>query len=390
MPAPPEDNRKPPVNIPDPDLNPMTNTLLAQNMGRWAEVYFTTPAEKRDEAVQELLRELKTGKRGPRQTPTETPITAAEEEILDAKAKLLELEKKMAQSNSSPSGGMNAPVVVEPSGTEDLVCPACLSKNKARQRFCGLCGFSFIAGGGVEHPAQAPPPSLSSPVAEPMREGNDWSWLHEKNLSQLQHPQREGGAWKYVLVLLLLLAACIAGYFWWRSSVTKKSVSGTGSTAAVQTGTENETSSTSDGKESRSELNRVPDRAATKAAESHHDTTGMRPSTSTPSERNGSFKSAPAHAQVSVGQQGVQELEKGRDYLDGRGVPKDSTLAAKWLWKAVAKQNTEAAVILSQLYVSGNGVPKSCDQARLLLTAVAKRGSDEARQKLKDVAINCH
>jgi TPR repeat protein len=86
----------------------------------------------------------------------------------------------------------------------------------------------------------------------------------------------------------------------------------------------------------------------------------------------------------------VQELEKGRDYLEGRGVPKDSTLAAKWLWKSVAKQNTEATVILSQLYVSGNGVPKSCDQARLLLSAVAEKGSDGARQQLKDVVASCH
>jgi hypothetical protein len=389
VPAPPEDDRKLPENSPDADLNPMTNTLLAQNMGRWAEVYFTTPPEKRDEAVQELLRELKTGERGPRQTPTEAPITATEEEILNAKAKLLELEKQKAQPNTSRNAAVTAPALIEPSAPEDLVCPACLSKNKAHQRFCGLCGLSLITGRDAEHQPQAPPPSSSSAAAEPMREGNDWSWLHERNLSELGHPQGEGGAWKYVLVLLLLLAACIAGYLWWRNNVRSNGVSGMSSSAVVQRETENQTSSTAEGKNSRSELSRVPDRSQTKATEPHHDTSGTPVSTPPRSQPASSSNSTPAHAQGSVAEQGVQELEKGRDYLEGRGVPKDSTLAAKWLWKSVAKQNTEATVILSQLYVSGNGVPKSCDQARLLLSAVAEKGSDGASQQLKDVVARC-
>ena len=44
--------------LPRPELNPLVNPLLADNMGRWAEVYFTSPPEKREEAVIELLREL--------------------------------------------------------------------------------------------------------------------------------------------------------------------------------------------------------------------------------------------------------------------------------------------------------------------------------------------
>src|ERR1700684_1968607 len=44
--------------LPDPELNPLVNPLLAAHMGRWAEVYFTNPPEKREQAVSELLREL--------------------------------------------------------------------------------------------------------------------------------------------------------------------------------------------------------------------------------------------------------------------------------------------------------------------------------------------
>ena len=54
---------------------------------------------------------------------------------------------------------------------------------------------------------------------------------------------------------------------------------------------------------------------------------------------------------------------------------RDSSEAAKLLWKAVSKQNATAAVLLSDLYLRGDGVPRSCDQARLLLVAAAKRGS---------------
>ena len=51
--------------LPDPELNPLLNPLLGAHMGRWAEVYFTNPPEKREEAVTELLRELESGSSAP-------------------------------------------------------------------------------------------------------------------------------------------------------------------------------------------------------------------------------------------------------------------------------------------------------------------------------------
>ncbi len=44
--------------LPRPELNPLLNPILADNMGRWAEVYFKAPQERREEAVLELIREL--------------------------------------------------------------------------------------------------------------------------------------------------------------------------------------------------------------------------------------------------------------------------------------------------------------------------------------------
>ena len=64
---------------------------------------------------------------------------------------------------------------------------------------------------------------------------------------------------------------------------------------------------------------------------------------------------------------------------------RDSSEAAKLLWKAVRKQNATAAVLLSGLYLRGDGVPRSCDQARLLLIAAARRGAPQAAQPLRDL-----
>ena len=40
-------------------------------------------------------------------------------------------------------------------------------------------------------------------------------------------------------------------------------------------------------------------------------------------------------------------------------------------------ENTRANVLLADLFLLGDGVPKSCDQARLLLVAAAKKGRPE-------------
>src|ERR1700727_167723 len=63
-----------PSTLPQAELNPLLNPLLSQNMGRWAEVYFTSPPEKREQAVQELLRDLESQRAAGEDTiPTKAP-----------------------------------------------------------------------------------------------------------------------------------------------------------------------------------------------------------------------------------------------------------------------------------------------------------------------------
>lgn len=55
------------------------------------------------------------------------------------------------------------------------------------------------------------------------------------------------------------------------------------------------------------------------------------------------------------------------------------------LWSAVASGDSSAEVDLARLYLKGEGVPRNCEQAKVLLRAAAKGGSAEARQQLKQL-----
>ncbi len=63
----------------------------------------------------------------------------------------------------------------------------------------------------------------------------------------------------------------------------------------------------------------------------------------------------------------------------------DPSIVAQRLWSAVGQGDTTAEVALAQLYLRGDGVPRDCDRARLLLGAAAKQGSKEAVVALKNL-----
>src|SRR3977135_1497480 len=78
------------------ELNPLQNPILGKNLGRWAQVYFTNPPEKREQAVVELLRELEKG------------------------------------AVAAPNGSGTR---LEDGGP---LCPVCRRENEPGQKFCGL------------------------------------------------------------------------------------------------------------------------------------------------------------------------------------------------------------------------------------------------------------
>jgi TPR repeat protein len=71
--------------------------------------------------------------------------------------------------------------------------------------------------------------------------------------------------------------------------------------------------------------------------------------------------------------------------LNGRNGRRDPATAARLLWAAVGKENTSAILLLSDMYMIGDGVPKSCDQAKVLLYVAARKHNVQAADKLRNL-----
>jgi hypothetical protein len=89
--------------------------------------------------------------------------------------------------------------------------------------------------------------------------------------------------------------------------------------------------------------------------------------------------STPVDAAAEPGQ---QELQAARSILRGESREAEVPDAVRLLWAAVEKGSTSAEVSLAELYRTGRGVSKNCDQTRILLTAAANRGNPEAKRQL--------
>jgi TPR repeat protein len=89
---------------------------------------------------------------------------------------------------------------------------------------------------------------------------------------------------------------------------------------------------------------------------------------------------------------GIKELAMAERYLNGKsGQGRDSSEAAKWLWKSIARDNGQATLLLADLYLRGDGVSKNCEQGRVLLDSAARKGVAGAGERLRNLqAFGCH
>jgi hypothetical protein len=83
---------------------------------------------------------------------------------------------------------------------------------------------------------------------------------------------------------------------------------------------------------------------------------------------------------------GQNEFNAARDILRGKNRQQDLARAVDLLWSGVRKGYVPAEVTLADLFRRGDGVEKNCDQARVLLVAASKKGSNDARQMLEKMA----
>jgi hypothetical protein len=359
---------------PKSDLNPLLNPVLEENLGRWAQVYFTNPPEKRERAVMDLLRELET------RTPEQAAELPGPESV---------------NRNAGPN-------------PEKMQCTICNAENLPEQRFCGFCGTPLRAQRvPAAEPSQSAPNGMSflglssAPSAPPE---SDLAFLREKSFEQSYY-EPESGTHRagYIITALILLIAGIGYLNWpvvrahvpaaWQPWAQRR----TAATVAPPTSTKLPEAAARDS----APVNPSPTMPAQPSPQA---TAGVRqeppvaalantqhtPASASADSTAGKVKLASdAHASHVAAADGTQELLVAQHYLHEGSTPANNAEAARWLWKSVGKQNPQAALLLANMYARGDGVSKSCDQARILLGAAAKKGAPGAAANLRNLESGC-
>ena len=398
-------------------------------MGRWAEVYFTTPPEKRQEAVQQLLREL----------------------AADSKAERATIENHHERVESPD------PVMESRSWSDVLplpvVCRQCGEESPGSQKYCGSCGAVLPEGTPLpssvapawefqtahSSPKEAPFAPSASSIGSASRSAS----LNASNDKEDFRPVAEDAprfipeyepvhyrSRLYVGAALAVLIGLLVFVAWRNNAVssdgTAPGVHHPGSLPPLPPSTQPTASSSPQvsGRKApppqsppvASTPHQLRNRAAAPAPQSPaaSQVSGTPPAksaqtTAPPAQfRNRTVAPpprSPAGPQLAAnraplaentgipgtGGDGSDELAVAQSYLKGRhGAPRDSTEAVRWLWRSVAKQNATATLLLSDFYLRGDGVSKSCDQARLLLDAAARKGKAAAGERLRNLqAFGC-
>jgi hypothetical protein len=389
-------------------------------MGRWAEVYFTSAPEKREEAVLELLRELEARNS----------------------------ERVTSSTQAAPAVQRRTPAaIVDNAATESTQvdlrhCPTCDHENPLTHQFCGMCGslldgavpeqlgndeleealasrdgedgpHTFYAASEAEFPkrVEEQPVSSADVSARNPYDLSLFQGLREKETAGDFDNDAPSVRYRYYIGALLAILILALGYMAWSGSSANQNAQGA-PPPAPPAAAESATTPANKSTES-SSSNAAKDVETGKAHPAADNATA--PSTPKPAETlkpglraanadhvptSTPASTSPAHALLpnqpavpnsgppsSMGN-GSEEFAIAQRYLASQ--PRDSAEAAKWLWKAMAKHNGPSMVALADLYLKGDGVSKNCDQARVLLDSAAQRGMAGAGQRLRNLqAFGC-
>jgi hypothetical protein len=321
------------------ELNPLTNPLLERNLGRWAKVYFSNPPAKRNQAVNNLLEEI------------------------------------MRESGTARSVEPGRPYFARDPSYQGGVCVACQRQNPPGHKFCSRCG-EVLAPAQIESRENPASPPLATEATSP-RLTNDMQWLRERAFAGIDGsdvPQKR--TWKYLVGAFAIVLAGFAYLQWTAGSHVVPTPAAPQAASEISLPAENS---------SPAEAARPAETITPESKVGVQNTAALKPAhdrTPVPSGLQPAAQKSPL-LDAAVPGDGSSDLRLAQRYLGGGMGARDSSEAAKLLWKAVSKQNATAAVLLSDLYLRGDGVPKSCDQARLLLLAAAKRGAPQAAQQLQ-------
>jgi len=395
--------------LPDPELNPLLNPILAAHMGRWAEVYFTTPPERRGQAISELLQQLKSipAPEAGAVAAIKTENKAEKVETEDA-----EIEIKKEQIPRAPG-----PSEAEASAA---TCGSCAYENSPGQFFCGRCGAplrtlpeksspvaettsgtkaiwseaqagddfgeDFYDEFGIDTAITAAAATGSHDAPEP-----DWMQLRRDLPGFIANAEAQPARNPYRVyiggVLAILLVALV--YMGWRGTKTISGAAKQPSAPAIASPAQ----PTPVSEEPAATENTLPQLTAPASPVRSKKKSESRPQPDQAAASQPAPEIAPAAADsaVAAAPAGNGDMAQAEKYLNGtRGTPRDTKEAVPLLWKAVGKGNLAATLALSDLYLRGDGVPKSCDQARLLLDVAAKKGGAAAAERLHNLqAFGC-
>jgi len=419
-----------PSTLPAPELNPLVNPVLGQNMGRWAEVYFTNPPEKREQAVIELLRELQ----GENSKPEETIVTPRSSVKEQASERIL--------AHAGQIGG------AQPTEFQTLVrCHVCGRENPISHRFCGICGRPVAEQRAVAdlhvsdlhiadlHLEDLPQDESSRlaprnepkfvpaqrAVYEPALRTNDLSLFQssrddyrDDSSDEIFHYPSASRSYRVYVGIALAIVIFVLGYMAWRSMqatsqnahveppappaiTTQPAAPAPTPPSASKTDapkTDTPKTDTPEGAASANTQTAVPSLSDSKSEEPDARTSIHKTGTSSRKIASAAPPMTPIaekEPQVRTAGNGAEELATAQGYLNGaNGQERNRTEAAKWLWKSVAKHNADATLQLADLYLKGEGVRKNCDQARVLLDAAARKGMKDAGQRLRHLqAFGC-
>jgi hypothetical protein len=382
--------------LPKAELNPLTNPALERNLSRWAEAYFSNPPGKREQAISRLLQEIKN---------ETSEILIAEQARLEAVGSE---EKKSGDTSSSQARSVDELFSETGSARNKsqenisaqphrVVCPSCQFQNPLGHRYCGECGALLfgvpaIPGNGVA--ASAAPTTRAAPEAAPSVRpftappDSEVQWLRERNLGTLYavEPASSRG-WKYAFGGLVIVLAGFA-YLQWGSRLPSWIASPAATVAPAAKTAAQPTPGPAEAIPAPSVAAKPSGPAKPndhQPARSVRNSSPLREGIQPAAQKSSLLGNPPAPKPPDVANGGSADLQLAQRYLEGSMGARDSAEAAKLLWKAVRQENTAAAVLLSELYARGDGVPKSCDQARLLLVAAAKHGLPQAAEQLRNL-----
>jgi hypothetical protein len=369
----PSDESSSSNRVQNAELNPLLNPLLADNMGKWAEVYFTNPPEKRDQAVLALLRELEAQNPG-RQTASGEPVAPAETEVVH--------------------------------------CQRCGRDNPVTHRFCGMCGAILWSGDPTRQEQPSPSgyreePAEADQAAEGFFSGYEPAATNSlslfRSVAQKDYDDEESGyearpapSYRFYIGAVLAVVLLVLGYTAWRSAQSSQNPDESSAAPPVTREASPESAAPAAQPGRTPDANKTPEKAApSKAPEAAAGNEKAPPDAKSKAAR----ASTAPEAAVSASQPGAsaengkgsEELATAMRYLYGtQGEGEDKAEAAKWLWKSISKHNGPATLILADLYLKGDGVAKNCDQARVLLDSAARKGISGAGERLRNLpAFGC-